>query len=194
MKKINVCLVGLRFGLEFVPIYLEHPDVGEVWVCDTKEDLLKLTQDRYSIPTEHCSTDIQTILDNPNIDAVHLVTPPATHAPLSIKVLQSGKHCGCTIPMGMSIQELKDIIIFALMLNEVKNLRFKKAVQTITYLPHFVSWVIMSTILTNIFGYNDRSCPNRRRNAPRQPHARHPALYTSHACNHRAVRGRWSLE
>lgn len=110
MKKLNVCLVGLRFGLEFVPIYLEHPDVGEVWVCDTKEDLLKLAQDRYSIPEDHCTIDIQTILDNPNIDAVHLVTPPATHAPLSIKVLQSGKHCGCTIPMGMSIQELKDII------------------------------------------------------------------------------------
>ena len=46
-------------------------------------------------------------------------------------------------------------IIFALMLNELTNLRFKKIVQTVTYLPHFVSWVILSTILTNIFGYND---------------------------------------
>lgn len=110
MSKINVCLVGLRFGLEFVPIYLAHPDVNELWVCDTKESLLKLARDRHNIPVEHCTTDIQTILDNPNIDAVHLVTPPATHAPLSVKVLQAGKHCGCTIPMGMSIQELEDII------------------------------------------------------------------------------------
>ncbi len=46
-------------------------------------------------------------------------------------------------------------IIFALMLNEMKNIRLKKTIQTITYLPHFVSWVIMSSILTNIFGYND---------------------------------------
>ena len=44
------------------------------------------------------------------IDAVHLVTPPATHAPFSVRVLNAGKHCGCTIPMGMSIQELNDII------------------------------------------------------------------------------------
>ena len=108
--KINVALVGLSFGLEFVPIYAEHPDVGKVYICDLNPTLLKLAQDRYSIPPEQCTTDLQQILDNPAIDAVHLVTPPATHAPFSIRVLQAGKHCGCTIPMGMSLQELKDII------------------------------------------------------------------------------------
>ena len=35
-------------------------------------------------------------------------------------------------------------IIFALLLNEMRVLRFKKAVQTISYLPHFVSWVILA--------------------------------------------------
>lgn len=35
-------------------------------------------------------------------------------------------------------------IIFALLLNEVKNRRFKNVVQTITYMPHFLSWVIVS--------------------------------------------------
>lgn len=39
-------------------------------------------------------------------------------------------------------------IIFALMLNELTSLRFKKAVQTITYLPHFISWVVLGGILT----------------------------------------------
>jgi putative aldouronate transport system permease protein len=34
-------------------------------------------------------------------------------------------------------------IIFALLLNEMRAVRFKKAVQTISYLPHFVSWVIL---------------------------------------------------
>jgi putative aldouronate transport system permease protein len=40
-------------------------------------------------------------------------------------------------------------IVFALMLNEVKSLRFKKAVQTISYLPHFLSWVILGGIMMN---------------------------------------------
>jgi len=34
-------------------------------------------------------------------------------------------------------------IIFALLLNEVRQERFKKTIQTISYLPHFVSWVVL---------------------------------------------------
>ena len=35
-------------------------------------------------------------------------------------------------------------IILALLMNELRSLRYKKTVQTILYLPHFMSWVIMS--------------------------------------------------
>lgn len=34
-------------------------------------------------------------------------------------------------------------IIFALLLNEIRHSKFKKVVQTISYLPHFVSWVVL---------------------------------------------------
>ena len=39
-------------------------------------------------------------------------------------------------------------IAFALMLNELTSLKLKKAVQTISYLPHFLSWVVLGGILT----------------------------------------------
>jgi len=42
-------------------------------------------------------------------------------------------------------------VIFALMLNEIRGRLFKKWVQTIVYLPHFLSWVILAGILINIF-------------------------------------------
>lgn len=38
-------------------------------------------------------------------------------------------------------------IIFALLLNEIKNVKFKKFVQTASYLPHFISWVVLGGIL-----------------------------------------------
>lgn len=38
-------------------------------------------------------------------------------------------------------------IIFALLLNELKGLRFKRAVQTVTYAPHFISTVVMCGML-----------------------------------------------
>lgn len=37
-------------------------------------------------------------------------------------------------------------ILFALMLNEIRFNRFKKFTQTVSYLPHFVSWVIIASI------------------------------------------------
>lgn len=40
-------------------------------------------------------------------------------------------------------------IILALLLNEVKNMLFKRTVQTLTYLPHFISIVIVAGFVTN---------------------------------------------
>ena len=40
-------------------------------------------------------------------------------------------------------------LIFAIMLSEVPGKHFRKFVQTVTYMPHFLSWVILAGILTN---------------------------------------------
>ena len=40
-------------------------------------------------------------------------------------------------------------LIFALLLNEMRFHKYKKVVQTVSYLPHFVSWVILSGIIIN---------------------------------------------
>lgn len=44
-------------------------------------------------------------------------------------------------------------LLFALMLNEVRMALFKRTVQTVVYLPHFLSWVILGGILLDIFAY-----------------------------------------
>lgn len=41
-------------------------------------------------------------------------------------------------------------IVFALMLNEIRSPLFKKTVQTVSYLPHFVSWVIFGGIIIQL--------------------------------------------
>ena len=48
MKKLNVALVGLSFGLEFVAIYCKHPDIDKVYVVDKNEKLLNIAKERYS--------------------------------------------------------------------------------------------------------------------------------------------------
>lgn len=41
-------------------------------------------------------------------------------------------------------------IIFALMINDIKNKYFKRTIQTIVYLPHFISWVVVAGIFLQI--------------------------------------------
>ncbi len=42
-------------------------------------------------------------------------------------------------------------ILFALLLNELKNQKFKRIAQASSYLPYFVSWVVLAGIFINIF-------------------------------------------
>lgn len=44
-------------------------------------------------------------------------------------------------------------VIFAVLLNEVRNRTLKRTMQTIVYLPYFLSWVILALMFQNIFSY-----------------------------------------
>ena len=41
-------------------------------------------------------------------------------------------------------------IILALMLDSLRNQKFKRVIQTISYMPHFISWVVVSAMLTKL--------------------------------------------
>lgn len=46
-------------------------------------------------------------------------------------------------------------IILALLINEIKNVAFKRLVQSITYIPHFISWVVVAYILDSFLSPNN---------------------------------------
>ncbi len=45
-------------------------------------------------------------------------------------------------------------MLFAVLLSEVRSTKFQKLVQTVTTIPHFVSWVIMFSLAMSMFGYD----------------------------------------
>jgi putative aldouronate transport system permease protein len=51
-------------------------------------------------------------------------------------------------------------IILAILINEVKKKWFKSSVQTLLYLPYFLSWVVVAGMVTTIFGQSDGSIVN----------------------------------
>lgn len=52
---------------------------------------------------------------------------------------------------GICIATMPLAVVFAIMLNEVKNSRFRKLVQTTTTLPNFISWIVVFTLAFAMF-------------------------------------------
>ncbi|WP_246072826.1 ABC transporter permease [Paenibacillus dokdonensis] len=48
-------------------------------------------------------------------------------------------------------------ILLALILNEISHLRFKRIIQTVSYLPHFLSWVIVSGFVASMLATDNGS-------------------------------------
>ena len=57
------------------------------------------------------------------------------------------------IAVGKIVGNIIIPLVFALLLNELCLKRIKRPIQTIVYLPYFLSWVILAKIVLNIFGY-----------------------------------------
>lgn len=51
-------------------------------------------------------------------------------------------------------------IVFALLLNEIRNLGFKRVTQTVSYLPHFLSWIIVCSLISGILSTSDGTLNN----------------------------------
>jgi predicted dehydrogenase len=100
-KKINVALVGLGFGGAFAGIYKNHPNVSTAGIFDINKDLLKDAAKYHGIEKIYGSFD--EVLNDKDLDAVHLVTPIPLHEEQTAQVLESGKHCACTVPMATSV-------------------------------------------------------------------------------------------
>jgi predicted dehydrogenase len=103
-----VAVVGLgSFGLTFVPLYVKHPDVARVILCDP--DATRLGQVARAFGITETRANLDEVLADPDIDAVHLITPMQIHASQSVAVLDAGKHCACAVPAAVSLDELHDL-------------------------------------------------------------------------------------
>ncbi len=105
--KINIAIVGLGFGAEFIPLYQRHPHANLYAICQRTAE--KLNQIGDSLGIEKRYTDFDELLQDSEIEAVHINTPIPDHAPQSIKALKAGKHVACTVPMATTVEECQEI-------------------------------------------------------------------------------------
>ncbi|MBC7886782.1 MAG: Gfo/Idh/MocA family oxidoreductase [Ferruginibacter sp.] len=73
---------------------------------------IKNWQDKYNIPANNCYNydNFDGIKDNPEIDAVYIITPNALHHNQAIRVARAGKHVICEKPMALNAREGQEMI------------------------------------------------------------------------------------
>jgi predicted dehydrogenase len=108
MTKLHIALVGLGFGAEFLPIYRAHPLVRRVTVVEPDAAATRRALDRFG--ADRALASLEQALADPDVDAVHLVTPIPEHARQSVAVLEAGKHCACTVPAATSLDDLHALV------------------------------------------------------------------------------------
>lgn len=108
VNKVNVAIIGLGFGAEFIPIYQRHPNANMYAICQRNADKLNEVGDAFGIEKRY--TDYDELLKNPQIDAVHINTPIQNHAEQSLKALRAGKHVACTVPMATTVEDCRLIV------------------------------------------------------------------------------------
>ncbi len=106
--KINIAIVGLGFGAEFIPIYQRHPHTNMYAICQRTGSRLNEIGDAFGIAKRYTTFD--ELIKDPAVDAVHINSPIHMHAPQSIAALKAGKHVACTVPMATSVEECRQIV------------------------------------------------------------------------------------
>lgn len=107
-RKVNVAVIGLGFGAEFIPIYQRHPNAVMYAICQRSADRLNEIGDCFGVEKRY--TRYEDVLADPNVDFVHINSPIPDHGPMSIAALEAGKHVLCTVPMATTVEECWRIV------------------------------------------------------------------------------------
>src|SRR3989442_1657235 len=107
-EKINVAIVGLGFGKEFIPINHEQPNTNMYAVCKRTKAKLDEVGGQYRVGKRYES--FEELIQDPNVDAVHINSPIHLHAPQSIAALKAGKHVACTVPAATTVDDCQQIV------------------------------------------------------------------------------------
>jgi len=116
MNKINVAMIGFGYwGKNILRNLLDMDNVNVIGICDANESNLEKATKLIIKSSAHnlkliSTTDYNHIIENSEIDAVVIVTPPATHYELAMKALKAGKHVFIEKPMTTNYQEAIDIV------------------------------------------------------------------------------------
>lgn len=112
MTAINIGVVGCGYwGPNLLRNFAENPDAELIRICDTDPARLAAMARRY--PSVNPTTDYLELIKDPEIDAIAVVTPVATHFKIAREALLAGKHVLVEKPLTRTVAEAEELIELA---------------------------------------------------------------------------------
>ena len=110
---LRVAIMGLGgYGTRVAEAMKACKKAKLVGVISGAPSKIKNWQSKYQIPEKNCYNyqDFDKIRDNPDIDAVYVITPNALHREQVIRVARAGKHVICEKPMSVNAADAQDMV------------------------------------------------------------------------------------
>lgn len=106
--KVNVAIVGLGFGAQFIPIYKRHPLTNMYAICRRSKAALDAVGNTFAVERRY--ERFEDVLADRQVDFVHINSPLTDHGWMTIAALKAGKHVMCTVPMALTVDECRQIV------------------------------------------------------------------------------------
>lgn len=107
---VNMVVVGLGMGKNRCKQIVDTNGIKLYGVCDTNPEKAKEIGEQFGVPY---STDINTFLNDPAVEAMYIVTPTGTHCEVGMQCLEAGKNVLLTKPMDATTEACDQIIAMA---------------------------------------------------------------------------------
>ncbi len=112
-KVLRVAIMGLgSYGTRVADAMQSSEKAKLVGVVSGTPSKIKDWQSKYNIPEKNCYNyeNFDRMKDNPDIDAVYVITPNALHHDQVIRVAKAGKHAICEKPMAINAKEGQEMV------------------------------------------------------------------------------------
>ena len=112
-QPLRVAIMGLgSYGTRVAEAMKSCTKARLVGVISGTPSKIQDWQTKYGIPAKNCYNydNFDQIKDNPDIDAVYIVTPNALHHPQCLRVARAGKHVICEKPMAINAQQGREMV------------------------------------------------------------------------------------
>lgn len=107
---VRMVVVGLGMGKNRCAQILETEGIQLYGVCDINEEKARAVGEMYHVPY---STDINTFLNDPQVEVMYIVTPTGTHCDIAMQCFKANKHVLTTKPMDANYQKCDEAIAMA---------------------------------------------------------------------------------